>query len=86
MLLWLVNKETALGLVIGQNLGRQGDRTEFWEEKGKERTAMELPGQTCRIFPCKPRPRSDIQIIRNGLNQDVRASQQEARANGQAMF
>ena len=43
VLLSLVNKETALGLVIGQNLHRQGDKTEFWEEKAeseKERAAM----------------------------------------------
>ena len=37
MLLSLVNKETALGLVIGQNLGRWGDRTEFWEEESRVR-------------------------------------------------
>ena len=46
VLLSLVNEETALGLVIGQNLGKQGDRTEFWKEEGRERereTAMELP-------------------------------------------
>ena len=44
MLLSLVNKETALGLVIGQNLCRQGDRTGFWEEESREgRAAMELP-------------------------------------------
>ena len=45
----LVNKETPLGLVIGQNLGRWGDRTEFCKEesRARERAAMDLPGQTC---------------------------------------
>ena len=35
VLLSLVNKETALGLVIPQNLGRRGGRTEFWEEESR---------------------------------------------------
>ena len=45
MLLALVHKETALGLVIGQNLGRWRDRTEFWEEENRvrERATMESP-------------------------------------------
>ena len=42
VLLSLVNKETYLGLVIGQKLGRWGDRTEFWKKGSRGRTAMEL--------------------------------------------
>ena len=35
-----------------------------------------------RIFPIKPLPRGHIQINSNGLNQDVRVNQLEARDNG----
>ena len=40
VLLSLVNKETALGLVILQNLGRRGGRTEFWEEESRVREPL----------------------------------------------
>ena len=46
MLLSLVNKETALGLVIGQNLVRRGDGTEFWEEENSQGDAMDPPPET----------------------------------------
>ena len=48
VLLSLVNKETALGLVIGQNLGRQRDRTEFWEKESRVREPpWSCQNQTC---------------------------------------
>ena len=40
VLLSLVNKETALSLVIGQDLGRWGDRTKFWEEESRDREPL----------------------------------------------
>ena len=42
VLLSLVNKETALGLVIGQNLCRQGARTKCWEVDQSQADAMVL--------------------------------------------
>ena len=76
MLLSLVNKETALGLVIGQNLGRRGDRTEFWEEESRVR---KLP-RSCQVRRYAEsflvsHDHVVTQINRNGLNQDVRDSQ-----------
>ena len=61
VLLSLVIKEAVLTQLIGQNLDRQGDRTEFWEEEGSVADAMIfLPkkdiGQT---HACKPQSSGD---------------------------
>ena len=42
VLLSLVNEEIALGLVIGQSFGRQGDRTECWKKKGSVANTINL--------------------------------------------
>ena len=68
VLLSLVNKETALA--FDRTAAQIGgvDRTECWEEGNEADAMIPLPetdaGQTQAV---KPRPRSDIQIIRNGL-------------------
>ena len=45
----MVNKETALGLLIEQNLGRWDDRTECWEEERQsgERCNVSMTGDGC---------------------------------------
>ena len=60
------------------------DRTEFWEEEGSEADTMVLLSETDvgQTHPGKPQSRGDTQIIRYGLEQDVRVSQEEARTNG----
>ena len=62
MLFSLVNNETAFDLVMGQNLGRQGDRTELWEEESRVREMpliLHLRQMLVRIFPDKPLPHGD---------------------------
>ena len=59
MLLSLVNKETALGLVIGQNLGREGDITEFWKEESRERE----PPWSCQVRHAESFPVSHNLVV-----------------------
>ena len=59
VLLSLVNEETALGLVIGQNLGRRGDRTDFWEEESR---VKELPWR-CQVRDSKSFPVSHDLVV-----------------------
>ena len=77
MLLSLVNKETTLGLVIGQNLCRRGDRTESWEEESRDRQTpwFSSLGWTLVRLMLVSHSQVAIHTIRNGLNQDVRVSQ-----------
>ena len=73
MLLPLVNKGTALGLVIGQNLGRWEDRTKCWEEEQTEPWRCQV--KHAESFLVSHEFMGEIQINRNGLIQDVRVSQ-----------
>ena len=53
------------------------DRIEFWEEEGRERERAarhEVTRSDMLNLSRKPQPCGDLQIIRNGLNQDVRAN------------
>ena len=63
MLLSLVNKETVLGLVIGQKLGRQGDRM----NSGRKKAATENCHGAARIRHAKSFPVSHDLMVNTDL-------------------
>ena len=65
----LVNKETALGLLIGQYLRRWGKLNGMLGERRHSQIEMpQADGDRCADLPGKPLPRGDTQIKGNGLN------------------
>ena len=63
--------------MIGQHLGGQSRQNRML---GRRAVCLRLT--LVRIFPGKPQPHGDAQIIRNGLDQYLRVRQKEGRDNG----
>ena len=76
VLLSFFNKETALDLLIGQNLGRWVKLNVMLAERRQSQRKMTWSHyqQMLEILPCKPLSCGDAQINKDGLNLSVRIS------------